>query len=224
MNLNIDYIITGICIGLILYNIYLSYNKKSKKQTCLRFDDIIPDNVYSKLDFDYCVIGGSYALKMFEDAKWKTDEIDIFVAIESGQKGWSTFKRFVNKFIEQTKSTIDLDYSTTRELKDSGIVVAPDIHQSEIFYESIAGTVTLNVPGVSHRMRFFRFNPPEDNFSRWRYDLLNIMDAPTCVVYDKRNAYTSWSVSDAYYFAQDLGIDKFISPKRWAKYKERGYK
>lgn len=190
--------------------------------------DAIPSDIYKLIDFEKCVIGGSYALHQFtKPTNWYPNDIDIMYG--STTSDLREFSKMVNKFVKQSKSQISVKIRNRKELikakQDEG-------EHTEGFDHRIIGTVTLKVPNVKFKVQFICIDLNGDNYNNKKsttlQDVLNdITDLPSCVNY-------TWSEGNKIFHVPEKAIDSLLHDKpiiysqicstRLNKYSKRGYK
>lgn len=181
--------------------------------------DIIPQKVYNAIDWKRCMIGGSYALKQFENAGWEANDIDVFVAVTRDEDE-AKFKEIVSEYVKKTDSSIHRGFRSTEEARKQKTIDGS--WTCEDFHSSIVGTIEVDTKGISKKMQFVGFRTYD--LLGWHHELISIMDAPACILYTLTGTGKCFIVGDQYTKFKQTGLGKLICESRRKKYEERGYK
>ena len=190
--------------------------------------DIIPNSIYLCIDFTKCLIGGSYALSLYDNSTWDASDIDIYVKIENPPnktESMKEFKEIVDDFISKSSSTIERDYMSQDEIikKNEGV---KDLF--EHFDKQIIGTIILKNIKVPKKIEFIGIYCGEDSLKDY---LEKITDVPSCISYSidmsnlteiqYKGLLKQFNVPKK--FKRENINSNLICNKRKEKYQERGY-
>lgn len=194
----------------------------SKVRKLTKVDDPIPRKVYNNIDWTRCAIGGSFALKQFEDADWEPNDVDVFVAVSLDKTiGVEQFKEVVDKYVVETQSEITRKFRSTKEAREQHLVNGGGL-STEDFHDSILGTIEVKTEGLSKTIQFVAFRTNE--LFGWHHELISIMDAPPCILYTvNRRMEKCFIVGEEYLEFKRNGMQNICEGRR-KQYEERGYK
>ncbi len=186
--------------------------------------------LYRAIDWTKCVIGGSYALKLYSNAKWPVGDIDIMCDVQSAAELLALAHGLTHsmdqRVLKERPSKVSLDKFT---------VLTPEMRKEaqktnggeERFHESILGTCTLTVPGVPMPVQMVGIDTTSHIYGKLALvDHLDyITDLPAAVQYtvaqDRPLFHVPQRAVDA--IASKRIPIATICASRKAKYEARGY-
>lgn len=191
-------------------------------------------NLFTHFPPNEIVIGGSYALRLYEHdvehkyvGDWNPKDVDVYIHVENSENrdvAWENFKRWTFDYTLSTRSSIDRMPRTTKTAKK---MYPDEQNNTGMFHQQIIGTYKVRHPNSSRVIQFIAW---VDDLGRsgdktWVSELVNNMDAPACMV-GKWDISTGWlwTVGKKYEMSKREGIRNYTCPSRWKKYHERGYK
>ncbi len=186
------------------------------------------ETIYSAIDWNVCVIGGSGALRRYTNAAWKENDTDVFCSANSA----SEFIAIVDTFIQQLDQRLTVnapvvvekfEVITDEKRREASVTNGRD----ERFHDSILATTTLRVPGVSTPVQLVGINTVTNMYGRQSLgEHLNVItDLPAAVQYTARHGEKIFHVP--YRALAAIATKRVpvvnICATRKAKYEARGY-
>lgn len=203
-----------------IYGVSDQRKKQTKKSGKIqKIKEDVLEQLYRLLDFDNCVIGGSYALKYFTNETWECKDINVMVSFNDD----TDYQKFTNNVCDDVKGDIISKRYPGNPIDD--ITEGVDyigIDEYQKIYDGVNAVTDIKWnEKIIQIMWLYPNNSVSDQLLNWTDTLGSI-----CFKVDEKgNKKFIYNLDQLDYINHKKSIpEKYMSSSRIEKYKNRGYK